>query len=132
MDFLADENVSRHVISCLRAAGHDVAAIGEVRAGIPDREVLATADSSGRLLITEDRDFGDLVIRQGLPVRGVMLLRLDTLTNEAEAARVIEVVEQHAGVLDGHLVVVEPGRIRRRPLSVESEPRLQRGAPDEG
>jgi predicted nuclease of predicted toxin-antitoxin system len=64
MRFLADENVSRLVIEKLRAAGFDVTSIGEIKPGSPDRDVLATAKNEGRYLITEDREFGELVVRQ--------------------------------------------------------------------
>ena len=116
MRFLADENVSRHVIESLRAAGFDVMSISATRAGASDDEVLAVADREDRILITEDRDFGELVVRQRLGVRGVMLLELDRLSNVAEAALVTDVATVHADKLVGNLVVVEPGRVRVRPL----------------
>jgi hypothetical protein len=65
---------------------------------------------------TEDRDFGELVVPQQLAVRGVILLELDRLSNTAEADAVAEVVSTHTGKLLGNLVVIEPGRIRIRPL----------------
>lgn len=86
MRFLADENVSRHVVERLRAAGFDVAAIGPMNPGALDSDVLATARRDGRVLITEDRDFGELVVRQRLEVQGVVLLELDRLSTVAEAA----------------------------------------------
>jgi predicted nuclease of predicted toxin-antitoxin system len=78
--------------------------------------VLATADREGRILITEDRDFGEMVVRQRLGVRGVILLELDRLSHAAEAVRVTDVATAHADKLDGNLLVVEPGRVRVRPL----------------
>lgn len=116
MRFLADENVSRHVIERLRREGHDVASIAETRPGASDDDVLSTTGADARILITEDRDFGEMVIRQHYKVRGVMLLELDRLTNAMEADAVAEVVGAHAERLAGNLVVVEPGRIRIRPL----------------
>jgi predicted nuclease of predicted toxin-antitoxin system len=116
MRFLADENVSRFVIERIRACGLDVMSIGETRPGAPDKDVLEAAGAEGRILITEDRDFGELVIRQRLAVSGVILLELDRLSNATEAEIVAEVVSTHAGRFLGHLVVVEPGRIRVRPL----------------
>jgi predicted nuclease of predicted toxin-antitoxin system len=116
MRFLADENVSRLVIERLRAGGFEVMSIGEARSGTPDKIVLDAADAEGCILITEDRDFGELVIRQRHGVRGMILLELDRLSNAAEADAVIEVVCTHADKLFGNLVVIEPGRIRIRPL----------------
>ena len=116
MRFLADENVSRLVIERLRNAGHDVTSIAEMRAGAPDEEVLNAAEADGRILITEDRDFGEMVIRQRLGVSGIVLLELDRLSNAMEAHTIAEVVSAHADRLFGNLVVIEPGRIRVRPL----------------
>jgi predicted nuclease of predicted toxin-antitoxin system len=116
MRFVADENVSRLVIERLRAGGFDVLSITETRSGAPDRDVLQAADAEDCILLTEDRDFGELVIRQRLDVRGVILLELDRLSNAAEADAVAEVVSAHSDKLVGNLVVIEPGRIRVRPL----------------
>jgi predicted nuclease of predicted toxin-antitoxin system len=116
MRFLADENVSRLVVERLRHDGHDVVSIAETRPGAPDGDILKAADADARILITEDRDFGELVVRQRLGLRGVILLELDRLTNAAEADALADVVSTHAGRLDDNLIVVEPGRVRVRPL----------------
>ena len=115
MRFLADENVSRLVIDQLRAAGLDVASIRETRSGVSDKEVLDAANSEDRVLVTEDRDLGELVIRQRLAVRGIVLLELDRLSNAAEAERVTEIVRIHADKLTGNLLVIEPARCSRSP-----------------
>jgi predicted nuclease of predicted toxin-antitoxin system len=116
MRFLADENVSRLVIERLRAGGLDVMSIGETRPGAQDKDVLQAADIGGCILITEDHDFGELVIRQRLGVRGMILLALDRLSNAMEADVVADVVSVHGDKLLGNLIVIEPGRIRVRPL----------------
>jgi predicted nuclease of predicted toxin-antitoxin system len=125
MRFLADENVSRRVIERLRGGGHDVISIAETRSGATDTIVLNAADAEDRILVTEDRDFGEMIIRQRLEICGMILLELDRLSNATEADTVAEVVSTHADRLLGNLVVIEPGRIRIRPL-----PRGRRGAPD--
>jgi len=116
MRFLADENVSRWVIDKLRLAGFDVISIAEVGQGSSDKDVVGMANAEGRILVTEDRDFREIVVRQRLGVAGVILLELDRLSNLAEADRVTEIVSAHTSKLAGHLVVVEPGRIRIRRL----------------
>ena len=116
MRLLADENVSHLVIQRLRGRGFEVVSIGETRSGATDRDVLETANAEGCILITEDRDFGELVIRQRLSVRGMILLELDRLSNAAEADAVLEVVSLHGDKLLGNLVVIEPQRIRVRAL----------------
>lgn len=116
MRFLADENVSRLVVERLRNAGFDVMAVGATQSGDTDSDVLQTAESEGRIVITEDRDFGELVVRQRLGVQGVILLELDRLSNAAEAALVVEIVSAQADKLSGNLFVIEPMRVRVRPL----------------
>lgn len=85
--------------------------------GASDSDVLAAASKEDRVLITEDRDFGEMVVRQRLGVRGVVLLELDRLSNAAEANHVVAAVSANAEMLAGNLIVIEPGRIRIRPLS---------------
>jgi hypothetical protein len=70
MPLLADENVSRLIVERLRAAGFDAKSIGATSAGASDNVVLAIATGEGRILITEDRDFGEMVVRQRLEVPG--------------------------------------------------------------
>jgi predicted nuclease of predicted toxin-antitoxin system len=70
MRLLADECVDGRLIAGLRGAGHDVVA---VRRG--DRSVIELARREGRVLVTEDKDFGDLVFRHGLGVPGLVVLR---------------------------------------------------------
>jgi predicted nuclease of predicted toxin-antitoxin system len=116
MRLLADENITREVIVALRAAGHDVVAIAETMRSAVDEDVLAEATATGRILITEDRDFGDLVVRRGLPVDGVVLLELHKLRPITLAARVVAVLAAQADNLVGHFTVVEPARVRMRPM----------------
>jgi predicted nuclease of predicted toxin-antitoxin system len=78
MNFLADESCAGVVIVALREAGHDVVAIAEVAQGATDEQVLDRALNENRILITEDRDFGELVFAHRRPSTGVILLRFDS------------------------------------------------------
>ncbi len=91
-------------------------AAAEIASGGTDRTLLEIAENDNRVLITEDRDFGELVIRQRLPAAGVLLLELDRLSVEQEAERATAIVLAETDRLEGHLVVIEPSRIRIRPL----------------
>jgi hypothetical protein len=110
MRLLADENVPRAVIAELRARGADVSAVGEIMAGATDAAVLAHALAQQRVLLTFDKDFGELAARTG----GVVLGRLS-----APPARLaVLVADALAADLPwtSSFVVIEPGRIRQRPL----------------
>ncbi len=117
MRFLADENISRLVIERLRLHGFSVSSIAETSPGASDPQVLQMAKDENLILITEDRDFGELVIRQQLPVRGVVLLELDRLSTAGEADRVETCILEIATQIAGSLIVIEPGRVRIRPLT---------------
>jgi uncharacterized protein DUF5615 len=75
MDVVADESCAGPVIRALRVAGHDVLAIAESAQGAGDEAVIAHAFSEGRVLITEDRDFGELVYARGHWTAGVVFVK---------------------------------------------------------
>jgi len=91
MQFVADENVSHRVVERLRADGHDVMLVAEMRSGMSDTDVLKLAETETCILVTEDQDFGELIFRQHLSVLGVVLLSRDS-----RAAQRIEVPD-HVG-----------------------------------
>ncbi len=72
MNFVADESCAAPVIQALREAGHDVVAIAEVDKGATDEQVLAHALNEKRVLITEDRDFGELIYARGRSSAGII------------------------------------------------------------
>ena len=117
MKLIADEGVDRPVVERLRQDGHDVVYVAELSPSVPDEEVLQQANARGAVLLTADKDFGELVFRQGLVHSGVVLLRLAGLDNATRAEIVAEVCRNRTGELIGAFSVVSPGqiRIRRRP-----------------
>jgi predicted nuclease of predicted toxin-antitoxin system len=117
VEFVADESCAGPVIRALRAAGHDVIAIAESSRGTPDERVMERAFDQGRVLITEDADFGELVYARGRPSAGVILVKFDRRTRNAKPVAVVEAVAKlGARLLDG-FAVIAPGRVRlaRRP-----------------
>ena len=75
MRFLADESCDFAVVRALRDAGHDVNAITELSRAARDDAVLQLARSEGRVLLTEDKDFGTLAYAAGMKTVGVILIR---------------------------------------------------------
>jgi predicted nuclease of predicted toxin-antitoxin system len=94
MNFVADESCARPVIQALREAGHDVVAIAEIARGATDDQVLERALKEKRVLITEDRDFGELVYARGRSSAGVILVRFPTRARRAKSATAIEAVSR--------------------------------------
>jgi predicted nuclease of predicted toxin-antitoxin system len=114
---LADENVSRLAVQSLRAAGHDVVAVKDVMPGATDREILAHAQNEDRILITLDKDFGDLAFQGRLPAQcGVVLFRL-SVPDPAHLAERINTVFNSRSDWSGHFAVVDDDTIRLRSLA---------------
>ena len=116
MRWLSDECVDAGLISRLRGAGHDVVYIAEVASGATDVEVIRRAHNEGRLLLTEDKDFGELVFRRRAAVPGLVLLRIFSERRLVKWMRLEAAVEQFGDRLFGRYVVIEEGRFRSRPL----------------
>lgn len=114
---LADENIPLPSIRRLRAEGYDVLAIAKVSPGAEDLEVLGTARDTGRVLVTFDRDFGELIYRDLAPVPpGVLFLR-DAYYDPGEAAELLIRVLTDAEIeVVGYFSVVTKDGVRQRRL----------------
>ena len=88
MNLLADESVEREIVERLRADGHNTVYVAELAPGISDDEVLDQANDQQALLVTGDKDFGELVYRLGRIHGGVVLLRLAGLSTPVKAGAV--------------------------------------------
>jgi predicted nuclease of predicted toxin-antitoxin system len=117
MRILANENFPSDAIAALRQRGHDVAWIRADAPGSSDRQVLTRADTENRVLITFDKDFGELAFRANLPASsGIILFRISA-PSSAHVARVAVAVPESRTDWAGHFAVVEDVRIRMTPLS---------------
>lgn len=93
MRFLTDESVERKVGERLRQEGFDVVFVADIVAGLPDETVLAIARQRDAVLITADKDFGDLIFRRQLPNKGVLPLRLGGMSSDRKAEIVCKTVK---------------------------------------
>lgn len=118
MRILADQNVEAPIVARLRQAGHDVLQLADVLpARARDDEVLAHATGEGLVLLTNDKDFGELAFLQRKAAAGVVLLRMPSLDSTRKAQRLemaLRKVGEHQIV--GAMVVVSERAIRRRAL----------------
>jgi predicted nuclease of predicted toxin-antitoxin system len=119
---LANENVPADVVTALKADGHDVSWMRDVGPGTLDDRVLALALSEGRIVLTFDKDFGELAFNAELPAScGIVLFRLRANSSAALAALVVAALRTRFDWA-GQFAVVEPGRIRMRPLPTPPGP----------
>lgn len=115
MRFLVDENLPLPIVEALRRQGHDAAWVRGDAPGSADDQVLARATAEGRVLVTADKDFGDLVFDAGLGAgSGIILLRLrgSIPTWAAALVAAAEARDDWTGVF----AVVTEGGVRARPL----------------
>ncbi len=117
MRLLVDENVPFASVMALRTAGHDVYSASERDVGAADDVLLARAHAEGRLLITFDRDFGDLAVhQQQSATAGVILLRLVPKSADEVSLLLTGLLSRTDMVWAGRLSVVDRKHIRQRPL----------------
>jgi predicted nuclease of predicted toxin-antitoxin system len=100
----------------LRSHGHDVLYVAESMAAESDEVLLRRARDDGRIVVTDDKDFGDLVVHRRLATAGVLLLRLSAPSLASRIARLATRWEEIERGLPGHLVVVSDRKVRVRPL----------------
>lgn len=116
MRFLANENFPLDAVEALRKAGHDVVWIRTEAPGSSDEEVLRQATAESRILITFDKDFGELAFRTGLPAScGIVLFRIQC-PSSAHVAQVAVKALASRSDWSGHFAVVEDSQIRIRPI----------------
>ena len=114
---LADENVPRVSVRHLRAAGYDIASIAEIAPGASDSDVLQIARNEQRILVTFDRDFGELIYRKAEPApSGVVFLRFIPHSPEEAAAVVRDLLSRAEIKLSDRFTVVTRDEVRQRPL----------------
>lgn len=116
MRFLADENFPGDAVAALREEGHDVVWTRTDASGLPDDDVLRLAEADERVLLTFDKDFGELASQHHLPVScGIVLFRLPMYDPEAGVRQITQLFISRADWA-GEFWVVDEQRIRVRPL----------------
>src|SRR5262245_14189293 len=122
MNLLADESVERPIVERLRQEGHDVVYVAELSPSIKDDEVLRQANDRVALLMTADKDFGELIHREGKIHAGIILLRLAGLSNATKADAVAKIIRERAAELPGGFTVISPGTVRTRKSQTSTDP----------
>lgn len=114
MNFLADESVDGPIVNRLRQDGHEVWYVAEMEPGISDDLVLDLTNREEALLLTADKDFGELVFRQRRLAIGVVLVRLEGLSPMSKAEVVAHAISKYAKEWPQAFAVITPGAIRIR------------------
>ena len=110
--FLADESVDFRIVKLLREDGYEVNAIIEINPSISDTEVLKLANKLKAILITEDKDFGELTYRLKRPNQGIILLRLSGVKIDEKIKKIREVFENYIKELKNNFTVISEKKVR--------------------
>ncbi len=113
--FLADENFPRALARILRASGYDLAHVHDFMAGADDPAVAAEAASRGAILLTFDRDFGELTFHRRLASAGIVLFRLGRQPADVIFSHVQAFLASQPS-LRGYFTVVTVNQVRQRPV----------------
>ena len=117
MKFLANENIPLDSVHALRRAGHHVLGISEEHAGMKDIDVLKRAVKDKSIILTFDRDYGELIFKYPkLIPEGLIYFRFAPATSEAPALVLLKILKQEHIPLLKHFTIIEEGRIRQRTL----------------
>lgn len=114
MKLLIDNCISHLLATALRSHGHDVESVADWPSDPGDRSVLAAATRDGRVLITADREFGELVVFERLPSAGIIVLDSNITPAQHEEACRRAIAAHESELLGGAVVIVMPDRMRAR------------------
>ncbi len=112
MEIVADESVDFGIVKLLRAEKLNILAISEEQSGITDSEVLEFAVKRNALLITEDKDFGELAFRLKFKHKGILLIRLSDLPRKERIKTAFEIIREHADKLINNFSVLNSQGLR--------------------
>ena len=114
MKLIADEGVDKPVVDALRLSGFDVLYILELNQGARDEFILSLANQEQRILLTQDKDFGELVFRLKNAHFGVVLIRLNGYLSSEKADIVVQLFIKYRDELVRSFTVIQPNAIRIR------------------
>ncbi len=114
MNFIADESVDQPIVDYLRKNNYTVIAIAEMDPGLPDKQVFDIANENNAILITADKDFGEIVFHQNAITFGVILIRLSGLSLSKKNRIVYNAIKKHGDEIEGSFTVITPGIVRVR------------------
>jgi len=115
MRLLADECFDERLAARLRAAGHDVVRV-PVQSGLDDLAVAQHAQREGRVLLTQDTDFGRIALGHGQPSTGVVILRASVADLDRLAARLVHLIAHAGEKLANTITVLDDRTVRSRPI----------------
>lgn len=115
MKFIVDESTGKAVAEFLNKK-YDTVYVGKDHKGIEDREIMDKADGEERIIVTNDKDFGELAVKEGKESEGILILRLEIETPENKIKTVENILKEHRDKLENNLVIAKEDQIKTRKL----------------
>lgn len=116
MKFFADEGLDFMLVDSLRQNSHEVIYAAEEMKGANDKDILDKAVKENCILITKDKDFGEMVIRNKMHSSGVILIRIEKLNLSDNCLFVVHLINKYALELTNSFTVIQEDKIRIRSL----------------
>ncbi len=116
MKFIADEGVDSTLVKLMRSSDYDVLYFAEFEPSTDDSVILDLANEQGRILITRDKDFGELVYRMKMIHSGIILSRLEELKSITRSQIIFDFINKNKPELKGSFIVIQSGAARIRKL----------------
>lgn len=114
LKFLVDVGVSKKVERWLLNNGYNIKSVRDINPRMLDKEILKIAVSEGRMVITMDKDFGELVYNSDLPHAGVLLLRLEGARSDEKVKILEKILGKYSDKLPNKFCVFKDGQLRIR------------------
>ncbi len=114
LKFIVDVGVGNKVEKWLAAQGCDVLNVRDIDPRLPDHEIVKIATKENRMVITMDKDFGELVYRTNVNHTGVLLLRLDSYSSQEKVNVINRILEEHQDKIVGKFCVYKDNNLRIR------------------
>ncbi len=121
MNILTDENLDVQMVERLRQDGHSVAYIAEMSPSLSDDAIVNLARQLAAVVLTHDRDFGELIFLQNRATVGVLLMRIHRLSRDARINLVSKTLQEHRAEIRNNFAVLTPGSFRIRHIQIDSD-----------
>ena len=112
MNFVADENIDTEIIDHLRDAGYEICSISEEFPGVSDEDVIKITNKHNAVLLTADKNFGELVFRKGEVIKGVVLVRIFGVSQQEKSQMILDAFNTHADDFVDCFTVISKKKIR--------------------
>jgi predicted nuclease of predicted toxin-antitoxin system len=111
IQLLADENIPKETLDFLKRQGVDIISVTEFSFGLSDREILELAKTKGRIVVIFDKDFGQIIFKEKIKTKGVILLRFVPKSPQQVAKRIQQVLAAKIA-MENCVVAVKKSSVR--------------------